>query len=241
MLRCDLNCDLGEGMGNDHLILPYITSANIACGYHAGNADIMKRLVDQCMAYNISIGAHPSYLDKENFGRKDMMYNNLMPQDVPKLLIAQLEILNTICKNAGAKLKHVKPHGALYNRAASDAVVAGFICAAIIDYDPTLILYGLSNSEMRKKGEDYGVVFMNEVFADRTYQDDGSLTPRSVEGALINDKEECIRQVLQMVDQKCVTSISGKVIPVIADTICVHGDGEHAVAFAEAINRELRM
>lgn len=239
MLISDLNCDMGEGIGNDELILPYITSANIACGYHAGSPEIMKRLVDLCLEYEVSIGAHPSYPDRQNFGRRDLIDVYLKPEDLPKIIIDQLQLLNTICLEAGTKMNHVKPHGALYNRASWDGVVASFICKSLLEFDPSLILFGLSNSEMKREAEGYGLSFRNEVFADRTYQEDGSLTPRSRADALIMDKESCIRQVLQMVDQKTVTTTSGKVIPVIVDTICIHGDGQHAVEFARAINMQL--
>ena len=163
MQRFDLNCDVGEGIGNEELLLPYITSANIACGYHAGSADIMKELVEMCVNYGVLIGAHPSYPDKENFGRKDLINVTLRSEDVPNIIIDQLQLLNKICLEAGTNINHVKLHGALYNRAASDKIVASFICSAIKTFDPTLILVGLSNSEMKKVAKEHGVKFKNEV------------------------------------------------------------------------------
>lgn len=236
MTQFDLNCDMGEGSPDDHLVIPYINSANIACGYHAGNTELMKMLVDWCLKYNVSIGAHPSFPDRENFGRKDLINVTLKPGDVPALITDQLNILDKICKAAGTRIHHVKPHGALYNRAAWDASVAGFICESIIDFDPTVILYGLSNSLMKPTSDNFGLTFKNEVFADRTYQANGSLTPRSGSDALITTLEDCIRQVAQMVNEGTVRTTSGEIIKVIADTICIHGDGVHAVEFAKGIH-----
>ena len=235
MLPFDLNCDLGEGLPNDHLILPYITSANTACGYHAGNAEIMKVLVDLCLESGVLIGAHPSYPDKENFGRKDLIDVSLKPEDLPAIIYEQLSALDKICKDAGTCIHHVKPHGALYNRAAWDECVAGFICTALLEFDPSLVLYGLSNSGVMRAAKDVGLKFMNEVFADRTYQDDGSLTPRSLPDALILNVDNCIGQVSQMVNDQTVLSMNGKLIHIIPDTICIHGDGKHAVEFVKAI------
>ena len=241
MLRCDLNCDMGEGVGNDELLLPYITSANIACGYHAGSYSSMQALVEQCLKYQVLIGAHPSYPDRKNFGREDLLDKELRPEDLTGIIQDQLQQLGDICASAGTKINHVKPHGALYNRASRDAEVASLICNSLIAYDSSLILYGLSNSELTKQAEMLGIHFKSEVFADRTYGDDGNLTPRSSADALITDKDICVQQVLQMINGMTVTTTSGKVIPVIADTICIHGDGVHAVEFAKAIHLAIRI
>ena len=238
-MQCDLNCDMGEGIGNDELIMPYITSANIACGYHAGDEETMKHVVDLCIKYNVAIGAHPSYSDRENFGRTEMIWDKLRPEDLPGIIIPQLELLQNICTKAGTKLHHVKPHGALYNRSVWDGLVSSFICTSILDFDPSLILYGLHNSELQREAKSYNMRFMNEAFADRTYQDDGSLTPRTQPNALIQNTEEAIKQVLMMVNEGKVRTISGKEIPIVAETICIHGDGEHAVEFAKAISTAL--
>jgi 5-oxoprolinase (ATP-hydrolysing) subunit A len=235
----DLNCDLGEGYASDALLMPYISSANIACGYHAGDADTMKRTVELCLQYGVAIGAHPSYPDRENFGRIDMIGKGLREDDLPEILAAQINTLAEICKASGAVLHHVKPHGALYNRAAWDGGVAGYIASTINDIDPSLIFYGQSGSEMETEAGSYELAFMREVFADRTYEDDGRLRARSQPDALITDTHKCITQVLQMIREGKVTTITGKAISMKAETVCLHGDGAHAVDFAKAIHSEL--
>ena len=239
MLKCDLNCDVGEGMENDSAILPYITSASIACGFHAGDADTMKKTVELCLQHGILIGAHPSYPDRENFGRVDMLPDKIKPAEIPEMVYDQIMSLKRICEEAGTWLHHVKPHGALYNRAARDPQVSKLICSTIRDVDPTLILYGLSNSILAEEAVYQDLHFMHEAFADRTYQDDGSLTPRTKYNALITESSRAVNQVLQMVEQQVVTSASGKIIPVKADTICIHGDGPHALLFAREIFQAL--
>lgn len=235
MIRCDLNCDMGEGMGNDELLLPYITSANIACGYHAGNIDTMKRLVDLCTKFKVLIGAHPAYPDRKNFGRIDLVGASLKAEDIRAIMNDQLALLNTVCVEAGTRMHHVKPHGALYNRACWDEEVAAVICSGIEEFNSSLILYGMSNSMMKKQAANNDIVFWNEGFADRTYQDDGSLTPRSLPGSLLSDVDSCKQQVVRMIIDKQVTTITGRTIPIEVDTVCIHGDGEHAVEFAHAI------
>lgn len=239
MLLCDLNCDMGEGMGNEEALMPFITSANIACGYHAGDKETMKKVVDLCLQYNVAVGAHPSYADKENFGRKDLIGISLQPEDVVELVTEQINSLQTIAKACGAKLHHVKPHGALYNRAAEDALVASFICKAIKQVDANLVLYGLSGSKMKTQAEEHRIRFLNEVFADRTYQDDGSLTPRTNKNALIENTDLMLAQVFLMVKDKKVKAVSGKTIDILAETICLHGDGAHAVEFVRKIYASL--
>ena len=231
---------MGEGMDNDEALMPYISSANVACGYHAGNKEIMKRTVDVCMKYGVAIGAHPSYNDRENFGRKDWIGLGLRPEDVKELVMVQVISLQDVVQAAGGKLHHVKPHGALYNRAAWDSEVAAVVCAAIKQIDPNLILYGLSGSQMKKQAEQHGLTFRNEVFADRSYQDDGSLTPRSFANALIEDEQLMLEQVLRMVNEGRVKSVSGKFIDIQAETVCIHGDGNHAVNFARKIYNALQ-
>ena len=235
----DLNCDMGEGFSSDEELMPYISSANIACGYHAGDADTMKRTVDLCLKYNVAVGAHPSYPDRDNFGRTDMLYNGLQPEDLPAILAEQINLMEAVCKTAGAKLRHIKPHGALYNRAAKDIVLSRLICDTICEIDPTLILYGLSGSVMGTTAAQCGLAFRSEVFADRNYQRDGSLRPRTMPDALITDHNKCIQHVLQMVNNGKVTTIGGDEIPIRAETICIHGDGAHAVEFAKLIFDEL--
>lgn len=240
MLSVDLNCDMGEGFSSDGQLMPCISSANIACGYHAGDTDTMKRTVELCLEYNVAIGAHPSYPDRDNFGRTDMLYNGLQPEDLPAILAEQINLMMAVCKTAGAKLHHVKPHGALYNRAAKDIIVSRLICDTICEIDASLIFYGLSGSVMETTAAQSGLAFRSEVFADRTYQRDGSLRPRTLPDALITDNDKCIQQVLQMVRNKTVTTIDGDEIPMRAETICIHGDGAHAVEFAKLIFDELK-
>lgn len=240
MHSVDLNCDMGEGYPSDALLMPYISSANIACGYHAGDIETMKRTVDLCLQHHVAIGAHPSYPDRKNFGRIDMMGAGLAPEDLPELLINQIVTLQQVCSDAGTRLHHVKPHGALYNRAAVDEVVSMSICMAILSLDPSLILYGLSGSIMEKSARRAGLQFSCEVFADRTYENDGTLRSRSAAGALITDADKSVQQVLQMINKGTVTTIDQKEIPMRAETICIHGDGEHAVKFAATISQQLK-
>jgi 5-oxoprolinase (ATP-hydrolysing) subunit A len=237
MPSIDLNCDMGEGIGNDASIMPFITSANIACGFHAGDEDTMKQTIQLALFHNVAIGAHPSFNDKNNFGRTEM---HLSPQQLYDLITTQVYLLQTLATKEGARLHHVKPHGALYNMAAADAEMSHTIAKAISDVDASLILYGLSNSHLITEAEKLGLRIASEVFADRTYQDNGKLTPRSQPNALIEDEEASLQQVLQMIEQQTVTTVSGKTIAIKADTICLHGDGKHAAEFAEHIHRSLK-
>ena len=238
MPNIDLNCDMGEGLGNEDLLLPFISSANIACGYHAGDATEMKRVVDGCIKNNVAIGAHPSYPDKKNFGRTHMY---LSTNEIYTLVKNQLEILNTIVVAAAANLHHIKPHGALYNMAAKDAAIAHAIAMAVKDFDAELIFYGLSGSMMIEEAKKTGLKTAREVFADRTYQPDGSLTARTESNALITDTATAVQQVLQMINSKTVTATDGAVIAMLADSICIHGDGINAVPFATALNNSLQV
>jgi UPF0271 protein len=237
MISVDLNCDMGEGIGNDSSIMPFITSANIACGFHAGDPNTILETVRFAKQHKVAIGAHPSFPDKENFGRTPMQ---LSTGEVYDLVIEQIEIVDAVVKNLGAKLNHVKPHGALYNMAAVDKILSQTIVSAIQDYNPELILFGLANSIMIDTAKSSGLKYKQEVFADRTYQDNGTLTPRTQSNALIENKTECIDQVLEMVKSKHVITVSGKRIPIHADTVCIHGDGKHAVQFAKLLYARLR-
>jgi UPF0271 protein len=228
---------MGEGIGNDEAIMPFITSANISCGFHAGNGDIIRRTIFLAMKYNVRIGAHPSFRDRENFGRNEM---HLGHDKLYAIVLEQLIKMDLIAKERGTALHHVKPHGALYNMAARDAETAGTIAQVIADFNEALVLYGLSNSCLINEAKALGLKTANEVFADRTYQDDGSLTPRSQPNALIENDEHCLQQVLQMTRQGTITTTSGKIIPIIADTICIHGDGKHALSFAKKIHEALK-
>lgn len=235
--QIDLNCDMGEGMDNDAKLMPLISSANIACGYHAGNDSIMRATVALAKQSGVSIGAHPGFADKENFGRTEMQ---LSEAELYQLIWDQLALMQTITQEASVAMRHVKPHGALYNMAARDAVMARIICQAVKDFDANLILYGLSGSYLISEAQALGLTTASEVFADRTYQDNGSLTPRSQPNAMIHDQASSLSQVLQMIQEQTVISVTGKTIPLSAETICIHGDGPHALSFAQQINTALQ-
>ncbi len=225
---------MGESMDNEAALMPYIHSANIACGYHAGDITVMQNTIDLCCRHNVRIGAHPSFPDKENFGRKEM---KLTPQEIYELVTQQLIILQEVADPFEKKLHHVKPHGALYNMSARDSGIANAIAKAVKDFDPGLILYGLSGSISIWEAKELGLKTASEVFADRTYQDDGSLTPRSAPDAFIHDAGQVVEHAMQMVNKGMVTTVSGRSIPILAETICIHGDGEYAVAFAQAVHK----
>ena len=236
-ISIDLNCDMGEGMSNDALLMPFISSANIACGSYAGNETIMQQTIELALQYNVSIGAHPSFPDKANFGRTNMQ---LPAEDVHAMVKEQIETLAEIAAKNNCKLHHVKPHGALYNMAAQDEALSTAICKAIKEIDASLRVYGLSGSKLIGVARSMNLETCDEVFADRTYQGDGSLTPRSRPNALLQNKDAVTKQVLQFMLHKSVTAADGKIIPVEAGTICVHGDGEHAVEFVRAIHETLK-
>ena len=236
-MTIDLNCDMGEGFENDTLLMPYISSANIACGYHAGDEEIMKRTVESALINHVSIGAHPGFNDRENFGRTALQ---LPLPEVYDLVANQVHILAGIAAGFGAKLHHVKPHGALYNMSAKDPALAQTIAKAVYDVDNKLVVYGLSGSCSLTAAKQAGLRTAAEVFADRTYQDDGSLTPRNQTNALITDENSSMQQVLRMIREGVVISISGNPVPIQAETICIHGDGVHAVIFAKQIHQTLQ-
>ncbi|HQR91785.1 MAG: hypothetical protein B7Y15_06275 [Bacteroidetes bacterium 24-39-8] len=235
--KIDLNCDMGEGMDNDAKLMPLISSANIACGFHAGNDSIMRATVALAKLSGVSIGAHPGFADKENFGRTEMQ---LSSNELYQLIWDQLALMQTITQEASVAMHHVKPHGALYNMAARDASMAKVIAQAVKDFDVNLILYGLSGSYLISEAKALGLTTASEVFADRTYQDNGSLTPRSQPNALIHDHASSLSQVLQMIQEQTVISVSGKIVDLSAETICIHGDGPNALSFAQQINTALQ-
>jgi len=237
MVSIDLNCDMGEGMNNDMQLLPFISSANIACGFHAGNTDIMKYTVGAALRYGVAIGAHPGFDDKINFGRTEI---ELSKENLYDLITYQIFLLQKVCDEFGANIHHVKPHGALYNMAAKNSEMSKTIVEAIKDVNEKLIVYGLSGSRLIAEAKKINIKTASEVFADRTYQNDGSLTSRKETRALIEDEQVSIQQVLQMVQKQSVTSISGNIIKINAETICIHGDGKHAVAFAKKIHQTLK-
>jgi UPF0271 protein len=237
MESIDLNCDVGEGMSNDEQLMPFISSTNIACGYHAGDEDTMKRTVERALQHGVAIGAHPGFSDRDHFGRREL---NLNEAEFYHLVLDQIFILKKITDAFETKIHHVKPHGAMYNMAARNIYLAQAIAKAVKDVDSNLILYGLSGSFLISEAEKLELKTASEVFADRTYEDDGSLTSRSLPNALIEDNRKCISQVLQMIDQQTVTSVNGREVPIVAQTICLHGDGEHAMEFAKLIYQSLK-
>ena len=236
-LTVDLNCDLGEGCDNDAQLMKYISSANIACGYHAGDDDTMRRTVELAVANGVAIGAHPGYDDRENFGRREM---HLPREQVFEIMTDQIERLDRIATEFGIKLSHVKPHGALYNQAARDPDLASAIAVAVHQHDPDLVLFGLSGSASIVEAERVGLKTASEVFADRTYTSDGRLTPRTQSNALITSTEGSLEQVMDMVKYGRVRSTDGIMVRIAAETVCLHGDGDHAVDFAAAISRTIK-
>lgn len=237
----DLNSDLGEGfgpykIGNDEEILDYVSSANIACGYHAGDHNIMNSTVKMAKEKGVAVGAHPGLPDRLGFGRRDM---KMEPHDVYNLVTYQVAALQGFCNIHDVALRHVKPHGALYNMAAKNARMAESIAQAVFDFNPDLLLFGLSGSELIKAGDKAGLGTISEVFADRTYQPDGSLTPRSNKNAMITDTTEAANQVIRMITEGKVTALDGSRSAIKAQTVCVHGDGPKALHFVSELEKEL--
>ena len=232
----DINCDMGEGIGNEAALMPFIHSANIACGYHAGDETTMRQVIQLCLQHHVNIGAHPSFFDRENFGRTAM---KLPPEEIYDLITTQLKIINAIAQEQATTLHHVKPHGALYNMAAADSELSKVIAQAVKDFNASLILYGLSGSVMITEAKKLGLPTKSEVFADRTYQDDGSLTPRSNAHALHTNIYDVQQQALKFVKENKVKTVTGQDIFVQAETICIHGDGANAVDFAKAVYKQL--
>lgn len=239
--RIDLNCDMGESfgawkMGADEAIMPFISSANIACGFHAGDADTMRRTVELAVRHGVAVGAHPGFPDLSGFGRREM---NVTPQEARNFVLYQMGALSAFARACGTQLTHVKPHGALYNRAAKDEKLAEAIAQAIKESDPSLVMVGLANSELTKAGERVGLRVAHEVFADRTYQSDGSLTSRRLPNAMVHDAQAAAGRVIRMVKEGRVKTESGSDLEVRADTVCIHGDAPGALEFAKAIRQEL--
>lgn len=237
MFRVDLNCDMGESFGRYTLgeqreILKYVTSANIACGFHAGDPTVMRETVQLAIENGVKIGAHPGLPDLQGFGRREMQ---ITPQEAYDMVVYQIGALQGFLATFGETMQHVKPHGALYNMAATDAALAKAIAQAVYDVSNQLVLFGLAGSELTKAGEVIGLQTAHEVFADRTYQADGTLTSRSEPNALITDEAESVAQVIQMVTEGKVISQQQTAVALQADTICIHGDGANAVQFAKYI------
>lgn len=237
----DLNADLGESfgawrMGDDAGVMPWVTSANIACGFHAGDPVTIRQTVALCAEHGVAIGAHPSLPDLQGFGRREM---KIAPDEVYALTLYQLGALQAFTRAAGARLHHVKPHGALYNMAARDRALADAIASAVRDFEPMLILFGLAGGALVDAGHAAGLVVQREGFCDRRYQSDGSLTPRSQAGAVIDDIDAAVTQAVSIATRSEAVTHDGASVRVEADTLCVHGDRANAAAFAERLRRAL--
>ena len=239
MKAIDLNCDMGESygawkMGADAEVMPFVSSANIACGFHGGDPATIRATVKLAADHGVAIGAHPSLPDLQGFGRRAM---KISPQDMYDLVLYQAGAVEAFARAAGARLHHVKCHGALYNMAANDAGLAEAMARAVKDLGGDVMLYALSGSKSLLVGKGMGLRVAGEVFADRGYADDGTLAPRGAPGAMIEDAALAAARALEMVQKRCVKSLSGKTLAVVPDTLCVHGDQPGAVAFARAIRQ----
>jgi 5-oxoprolinase (ATP-hydrolysing) subunit A len=242
MNRIDLNADLGESfgawrLGDDAAVMPWITSANIACGFHAGDPGTIHRTIALAVEHGVVIGAHPSLPDLQGFGRRDM---RITPDDAYTLTLYQIGALHAFARAAGARLRHVKPHGALYNMAARDRTLAGAIARAVGDFDRDLILVGLAASALVDAGREIGLEVASEGFCDRRYRPDGSLVPRAEPGAVIESVDEAIAQALSIALQGRVVAAGGGTVEVRADSLCVHGDRADAGEFARRLREALR-
>jgi len=242
MKTIDLNCDMGESyghwrMGDDAGVMPLVTSANIAAGFHGGDPATIRKTVRLAVDAGVAIGAHPSLPDLAGFGRRAM---KITPQEAYDLVLYQAGAVEAFARAAGAKLHHVKCHGALYNMAANDEALSDAMARAVKDLGGSVMLYALSNSKMMQIGKQQGLHVAGEVFADRGYADDGTLAPRGRPGAMIEDAGEAVERALAMVEKGYVASLSGKPIPVSADTLCLHGDQPGAVTFAKAITKAFK-
>ncbi|HEX8361638.1 MAG TPA: 5-oxoprolinase subunit PxpA [Longimicrobium sp.] len=241
MPTIDLNCDLGESfgayrMGDDAGVLPYVTSANVACGAHAGDPSVMRRTVAAALEHGVAIGAHPGLPDLAGFGRREM---RISPQETYDLVLYQVGALAAFATAAGTALRHVKPHGALYNMACADAALAEPIARAVRDLDARLILFGLPGSALQRAAEAAGIPFAREAFADRAYAPDGSLVPRGTPGAVIDDPDVAVRRAITIAAEGRVVTAQGGDLMLAADTLCVHGDRPDAARFAKMLREGL--
>lgn len=241
MYFVDLNSDLGESFGNytigmDEEILKYVSSANVACGWHAGDPLVMEKTIALAKRFGAAVGAHPGFPDRMGFGRRNMA---VTPEEAKAYVQYQLGALQAFAKAQGVRIQHVKPHGALYNMAAADKKLAKAMCEAVYEIDQDIIFMGLAGSEMITAAGETGLKAASEVFADRAYNDDGTLVSRKLPGAVIQDKELALRRVVRMVKKGKVESISGKDIDIKADSICVHGDNPKALEFVKDIRDTL--
>lgn len=241
MFKVDLNSDLGESFGNytigmDEKVIPFISSANVACGFHASDPVVMNKTLRIAKENNVMVGAHPGFPDLMGFGRRNMVVSK---EEAYNYTLYQIAALDGFCKVNGLKMQHVKPHGAMYNMAAKDYDLAYAIASAVKDFNPDLIVMGLSGGQLLKAADDLGLRTVSEFFADRAYEESGDLVNRSKEGAVIHDEAVAIERVISTIKTGHVTAITGKSIPIKVDSICVHGDNIKAVAFVEKIRNEL--
>ncbi len=232
----DLNADLGEGLAFDHPLLELVSSANISCGAHAGSPQDIQQAIRRAIENGVSIGAHPSYPDREHWGRRSL---SLSAAQLRATMMSQLQWLETQVRELGGQLQHIKPHGALYNDAARDAQLAGRIAACVRSFDPSLILLGLAGGQLLNAGERAGLRVAAEAFVDRRYQADGSLVPRTHPLALIESEEEALNQALALANHLPVTAVDRSLLSIKADTLCIHGDSDHALQFARAVKAAL--
>nr|WP_321410002.1 5-oxoprolinase subunit PxpA [uncultured Carboxylicivirga sp.] len=241
MHTIDINCDLGESygaykIGNDLAILKYISSANIACGFHAGDPGVIRKTIEAALNHKVAIGAHPGFPDIQGFGRRSML---LTDDELFDTILYQVSALKGMTEALGGKLQHVKPHGAMYNMAAQDYHMAKTIAKAVKQIDASLLFYGLANSQMLQAAKDEGLRTVSETFADRRYTKEGLLVPRSQPDAVIHNSNQCIQQVLIMIKDQKVISADGHEITLNADSICLHGDNMQALELAKAITEAL--
>jgi UPF0271 protein len=242
MKTIDLNCDLGESfgpweMGNDAAMIELATSVNVACGFHAGDADIMRKTVELAKARGVSVGAHPGYRDLHGFGRRPIP--GMTSSEIENLVAYQIGALQAIATAAGHKVTHVKAHGALSNVACEDDMTARAIANAIKSVDPALVFVVLANSKLVQAGEAANLPIVHEVFADRAYEDDGQLVSRRKAGAVLHDAKQIADRVVRMVEDGAVVSVTGKVIKMRTDTVCIHGDTPGAVEIARGVREAL--
>jgi UPF0271 protein len=241
MYKVDLNSDIGESfgvyeLGMDMEVMKYITTANVACGWHAGDPIVMMTTVESAVRNNVAIGAHPGFPDLMGFGRRNMV---ISPEEARSYITYQLGALWAFAKAQGVEVQHVKPHGALYNMAAKDSALADAIAEAIYNLDKNIILVGLANSKLTEAGEKKGLKVAHEVFADRAYNPDGSLVARNIPGAVLHDTDMAVSRVVRMIKEGKVESITGEDVEIKAHTICVHGDNQHALDFVDKIRQTL--
>ena len=241
MYQIDLNCDLGESFGNykigmDEEVIPLISSANVACGYHASDPMVMQKTIAMTKKLGTAVGAHPGFPDLMGFGRRNL---SVSPAEAKAYTLYQLGALDAFCRTQGVKLQHVKPHGALYNMAAKDYELARGICEAIYEFDKDLIVLALSGGQLIRAGQDIGLRTALEFFSDRAYEEDGTLVNRRKEGAVITDENEALARVVRMIKENKLTAITGKDISIKADSVCVHGDGVKALEFVKKIREKL--